>query len=46
VVTISDDSVQAVNAILAARPIPGSGVTSISNGTFPINLETTLVSLS
>ena len=45
VVSIPDASVQAVNAILAARPIPGSKVTSISNGTYPVNLETTLVSL-
>jgi len=45
VVSISNASVQAVNAILAARPIPGSTITSISNGPYPINLETTLVSL-
>jgi hypothetical protein len=45
VVSISDASVQAVNAALAARPIPGSNVRSISNGVYPISLETTLVSL-
>lgn len=45
VVSISDASVQAVNAALAARPIPGSNVRSIANGVYPISLETTLVSL-
>lgn len=45
VVSISPASVQAVNAILAARPIPGSTVRSIANGVYPINLETTLTSI-
>jgi hypothetical protein len=30
---------------LAARPIQNGGVTSVSNGTFPIDIETTLASL-
>lgn len=45
VVTISDASVQAVNALLASRPIPGSSVREVSNGTYPVNLETTLASM-
>ncbi len=45
VVTISDANVAAVNAILGSRPIPGSRVTSISNGTYPVTLETTLASI-
>lgn len=45
VVTVSDANVAAVNAILAARPIPNAGVASIGNGSFPIENDTTLVSL-
>jgi len=45
VVTISDENVQAINGILAARPVPGGGVQSIANGVFPIDIETTLASL-
>lgn len=45
VVSISDASLQSVNSILASRPIPGSKVTSLQNGTYPVNLETTLASL-
>jgi len=42
ITTISNSNVAAVNAALAARPIPGSGVTSISNGVFPVGEIQTL----
>ena len=45
IVTISDASVAAINAILAARPIPGSPVKSISNGVYPVTRRDTLASL-
>jgi hypothetical protein len=45
VVTISDANVRAINAVLAARPIPRAGVTAISNGTFPVDRIDTLSSL-
>jgi Carboxypeptidase regulatory-like domain/TonB-dependent Receptor Plug Domain len=44
VTTISNSNVSAINAALAARPIPGSLVTSISSGTFPITQLQTLAS--
>lgn len=44
VVTISDANVAAINAKLATRPIPGSRVTSISNGVFPVTRRDTLAS--
>ncbi len=45
VITISDANVAAINAILAARPIPGSNVRSIANGVYPIKRRDTLASL-
>ncbi len=45
IVTISDANVAAINAVLAARAIPGSPVTSISNGVYPITRRDTLASL-
>jgi hypothetical protein len=45
VVTISDANVAAVNAVLAARPIPNGGVQQIDNGTFPVTDDTFYVSL-
>ncbi len=42
ITTISSPNVAAVNAELAARPIPGSGFTSISNGVFPVGEIQTL----
>ena len=42
VTTISNANIAAINAALAARPIPGSQVTSISNGTFPVTQLSTL----
>ncbi|HEY0265027.1 MAG TPA: carboxypeptidase regulatory-like domain-containing protein [Granulicella sp.] len=42
--TISDANVAAVNAYLASHPIPGSQVTSISNGSFPVTDTQTLAS--
>jgi hypothetical protein len=45
VVTISDASVAAINAALAARPIPNAGVTAISTGVYPVTRRDTLVSL-
>lgn len=45
VVTVPDDAIATINATLAARPVPNGGVTSVSNGTFPIDIETTLASL-
>jgi hypothetical protein len=42
VTTISNANVAAINAALSARPIPGSQVTSISNGTFPVTQLSTL----
>ena len=44
VITISDSAVAAINAVLAARPIPNSGVTSIATGVYPITRRDTLVS--
>ncbi len=45
IVTISDASVAAINSILSSRPIPNAGVTSISNGVFPITRRDTLFSV-
>jgi hypothetical protein len=45
IVTISDASVDTINRTLAARPVPGSSVTALANGTLPVSLETTLASL-
>jgi hypothetical protein len=45
VISISDTAVAAINAVLAARPIPGSSVTSISNGVYPVTRRDTLASL-
>jgi len=45
VVTISDANVAAVNAVLAARPIPNGGVQQIGNGTFDVTNDTMYVSL-
>lgn len=45
VVTISDAAVATINATLAARPIPGSAVTSVANGVYPITRRDTLASL-
>ena len=45
VITISDSAVAAINAVLAARPIPNSKVTSISNGVYPITRRDTLTSI-
>ena len=44
VITISDSAVAAINAVLAARPIPNAGVTSIATGVYPITRRDTLVS--
>ncbi len=43
-VTISDDNLAAINGVLATRPIPGSNVRALGNGTFPITVETNLPS--
>lgn len=40
--TISSANVAAINAYLAAHPIPGSQVKSISNGSFPVTQTQTL----
>lgn len=40
--TITDANVAAINARLAAHPIPGSQVKSISNGSFPVTETQTL----
>jgi hypothetical protein len=45
VITVSDASVAAINAILAARPIPNSPVTAIANGVYPITRRDSLASL-
>ncbi len=45
VITISDAAVAAINAQLKARPIPGSTVTSIANGVYPVTRRDTLASL-
>jgi len=45
VITISDASVAAINAVLASRPIPGSPVTSIANGVYPVTRRDTLASV-
>lgn len=45
VVTISDANVRAINAVLAARPLPRAAVKSISNGTFPVDRIDTLSSI-
>lgn len=45
VTTISQSSVNAINAVLAAHPIQGSTVKSISTGIFPVTELTTLSSL-
>ena len=45
VVTISDAAVATINATLAARPIPGSSITAIRNGVFPVTRRDTLASL-
>jgi hypothetical protein len=45
VTTISQANVDAINAQLAAHPIPGSKVKSISTGVFPVTNLTTLSSL-
>ena len=45
VVTIAPASVAAVNAVLAAHPIPGSPVKSIATGIFPVTQLTTLSSV-
>jgi hypothetical protein len=42
VTTISSPNVAAINAILASRPLPGSQVTSIQNGIFPVTQLSTL----
>ena len=44
VVSISDASVATINAMLAARPIPGSPITSIANGVYPVTRRDTLAS--
>jgi hypothetical protein len=43
-VTISNENLAAINDVLATRPIPRSGVRSLSNGTFPISVVTNLPS--
>jgi len=43
-VTISNDNLAAINDVLAGRPIPGNTVRRLSNGTFPISVETNLPS--
>ncbi|HOG28637.1 MAG TPA: TonB-dependent receptor, partial [Vicinamibacterales bacterium] len=45
VISITDANVAAINAVLAARPIPGSAVTSITNGVYPITRRDSLASL-
>ncbi|MBV9085449.1 MAG: TonB-dependent receptor [Acidobacteriaceae bacterium] len=45
ITTISNANVAAINGILARRPIPGSRVGSISNGTFPVGTISTVASL-
>ena len=45
VVTLSDDTVRAINTVLAARPIPNGGVKSVANGTFPVGRINTVTSL-
>jgi hypothetical protein len=45
VISISDSAVASINAILAARPIPGSQIKSINNGVYPITRRDTLASL-
>ena len=45
VVTISDADVNAVNQVLARRPIPHASVKAISKGTFPVDNVSTLSSL-
>jgi hypothetical protein len=42
VTTISDANVAAINSALASHPIPGSQVTRIFNGTFPVTQLSTL----
>ncbi|MDE1154757.1 MAG: carboxypeptidase regulatory-like domain-containing protein [Acidobacteriaceae bacterium] len=42
--TITDSNVAAINAVLASRPIPGSDVKSIANGSFPVMQTQTLAS--
>ncbi|HLJ17572.1 MAG TPA: TonB-dependent receptor [Bryobacteraceae bacterium] len=43
--TISNANVEAINSALAIRPVPGSNVHRISNGTFPVSELETLSSL-
>ena len=45
IVTISSANVAAINATLAARPIPNAGVRAIASGPYPIDRITTLGSL-
>ena len=45
VVTIGDAAVQSINAVLAQRPIPNGGVRAISNGTYPVDVISTVASV-
>jgi outer membrane receptor protein involved in Fe transport len=45
VISISDAAVATINAALQARPIPGSKVTSIANGVYPVTRRDTLASI-
>jgi len=45
VISISDAALATINSTLAARPIPGSRVTAITNGVYPITRRDTLASL-
>ena len=44
VVTVSESAVAAINAVLAARPIPNAPVTAIATGVYPITRRDTLAS--